>query len=229
MTQSMTSIAIIVLLILDSEILIEKQSFLLLDELIEFDLCWSDKTARQTHWNKILWSSSWYFSASLGRNYDLQDRISKFEIFLSPLPTTSSVIWGISTQHAQQIQSSWHTDEETSWVIQSIVIIVRLLLLDRWFTMIMKLTQFFESRRQSDQILFELNVHMIIIEIKRKSRPTKWMTNSSEHAATDESTRYQVMFRIFLRWVWSLLWNWRGKSSQNIVSFKKRRYLRTSF
>ena len=104
------------------------------------------------------------------------------------------------------------TDEEASWVIQSIVIIVRLLLLDKWFTMIMKLTQFFffKNRRLSDQILFELSVHMIIIEIKRKSRPTKWMTDSSEHAATDESTRYQVMFRIFLRWVWSLLWNWRG-------------------
>ena len=36
--------------------------------------------------------------------------------------------------------------------------------------MIMKLTQFFESRRLSDQILFELNDHMIIIEIKGKKK-----------------------------------------------------------
>ena len=49
------------------------------------------------------------------------------------------------------------TDEEISWVIQSIVIIVRLLLLDMWFTMIMKLTQFFLMQKtiRSDIIWVE--------------------------------------------------------------------------
>ena len=77
----MTSIGIIVLLILDSESLIEKLPFVLHHDLVEFDLFWYEKTARQTHSNKILWSSSWYFSTSLGRNYAFLARSSKFEIF----------------------------------------------------------------------------------------------------------------------------------------------------
>ena len=47
------------------------------------------------------------------------------------------------------------TDEEISWVIQSIVIIVRLLLLDMWFPMIMKLTQFFNA--EDYQITYHLS------------------------------------------------------------------------
>ena len=94
----MTSISNIVqvmsttLLIHDSEPLIEKQSSVLLDELIEFDLLWSDETTRQTHSNKILWSSSWCFRGSLRRNCVLQARISKFEFFS---PSSSDVEYNL--------------------------------------------------------------------------------------------------------------------------------------
>ena len=125
------------------------QSLVFLDELIEFDLFWSIETARQTHSNKILGSSSWCSRGSLRRNYVLQARISKVEFFFnlssSDVEYTLRNVYAACTTCAAKPATLTRTDEETSWVIQSIVIIVRLLLLDRWFTMIMKLTQFLKA------------------------------------------------------------------------------------
>ena len=69
MTQSMTSIGNIVLLILDSGILIEKQTFMLLDELFEF--AYSDLTRRPDRHTQTK-----YYDHRAGISVDHQDGIA---------------------------------------------------------------------------------------------------------------------------------------------------------